>query len=57
MEAKDSRKTWITDEREFFALIEARLRQQGYEVLETMTALRRKETDQHQASAPVKHLV
>jgi hypothetical protein len=36
MEAKDQNMIWMTDEKDFFSLIEEKLEEQGYEVLETM---------------------
>jgi hypothetical protein len=38
MKAKERSEIWIKSERDFFALIEKKMEQQGYEVLETLTA-------------------
>ena len=35
MEAKDQNTIWMKDEMDFFALIEKKLEEQGFEVLET----------------------
>ena len=36
MEAKDQNMIWMTDEMDFFSLIEKKLEEQGFEVLETL---------------------
>jgi hypothetical protein len=36
MEAKDQNMIWMTDELDFFTLIERKLEEQGFEVLETL---------------------
>ena len=40
MEAKDQNMIWMTDEMDFFILIEEKLEEQGYEVLETLAPSR-----------------
>jgi hypothetical protein len=37
MEAKDQNMIWMTDEMDFFTLINKKLEEQGFEVLETLS--------------------